>query len=282
MNYDIKIEGEPSIVTDIRHKILETFKDLTFFEEGHKYFLNGKSVPSVSSITHRFQEPFEEKEQAERYAKKNGETAEYWLKQWHYNSFKATSLGTQVHAFGESLGWHLNGHSELVLPEIMPQLHKETNKLAPWHPKEEAIEKFMADLPSSFHLVLNEAKVYSGLNPNEELNPKEQYCGTFDMLYYYDGEGDEDKAGLVILDYKTNKELQKEYSRNVGKMFYPPFEELYDESLSSYILQLSCYQIPLEDIGLKVLGRKIIWLKNDGTYEKISLPNVTDKLRNVL
>ena len=47
-------------------------------------------------------------------------------------------------------------------------------------------------------------------------------------------------------------------------------------------LQLSCYQIPLEDIGLKVIGRRIIWLKDDGTYEKISLQDVTQKLRKTL
>lgn len=282
MNYDIKIENEPQIVTEIRHKILETFKDLQFFEEGHKYLLNGKSLPSVSSIAHKFQAPFDEELQATLYAEKHGGTKDEWLKQWHYKSFKATSCGTAVHAFGESLGWVLNGHNELIVPEVLPHFHAESNQLAPWHPKEEAIVKFMNDLPKSYHLVLNEARVYSGLNPDENKNPKEQYCGTFDMLYWYDGEGDESKSGLVILDYKTNASLYKEYSREKGKMFFPPFEDLYDESLSSYILQLSCYQIPLEDIGLKVLGRKIIWLKPDGEYEKISLPNVTEKLRKVL
>jgi hypothetical protein len=65
-------------------------------------------------------------------------------------------------------------------------------------------------------------------------------------------------------------------------MLLPPFEDLYDESLSLYTLQLSCYQIPLEDIGLKVIGRRIIWLKDDGTYEKISLQDVTQKLRKTL
>ena len=65
-------------------------------------------------------------------------------------------------------------------------------------------------------------------------------------------------------------------------MMFHPFEDLDDESLGSYVLQLSAYQIPLEDIGLKVVGRRIIWLKPDGTYEKISVPDVTQKLRNVL
>ena len=58
-----------------------------------------------------------------------------------------------------------------------------------------------------------------------------------------------------------------------------PFDDYVDESLSHYILQLSAYQIPLEDLGLKILARRIIWLKPDGTYEQISVPNVTERIR---
>jgi hypothetical protein len=68
----------------------------------------------------------------------------------------------------------------------------------------------------------------------------------------------------------------------MGKFLLPPFGELYEESLSYYTLQLSAYQIPLEDIGLKVIGRRIIWLKDDGTYELIPIKCVTDRLRDAL
>lgn len=278
----IVIEGEPKIVTEIRHKILDTFKDLIFIEEGHKYYLNGKDIPSVSSVAHKFQPPFDDESAAERYAINHGETKEYWLSKWKFNNLRATITGTLVHAFGESLGWMRGGHPELITDECKCKYIAERNWLIPTRPKEEAIIKFMDDLPKSYHLVLNEARVYSGLNKDADKNPTNQYCGTFDMLYYYDGDGDPSKAGLVIFDYKTNKDLYKEYNRKVGKMFYPPFENLYDESYSAYVLQLNLYQIPLEDIGLKVLARRIIWLRDDGTYEKISLPNVTEKLRKVV
>ena len=60
------------------------------------------------------------------------------------------------------------------------------------------------------------------------------------------------------------------------------FDNLYEESFSYYILQLSAYQIPLEDIGLRVIARRIVWLKEDGNYELIQVPNVTAKLREIL
>ena len=50
----IKVDGEPKEVTNIRNKILKEFNDLTFVEEGHKYFLNGEQLPSVSEVTHQF------------------------------------------------------------------------------------------------------------------------------------------------------------------------------------------------------------------------------------
>jgi deoxyxylulose-5-phosphate synthase len=50
----IKVDGEPKEVTKIRNKILKEFSDLEFIEDGHKYFLNGKQLPSVSQVTHKF------------------------------------------------------------------------------------------------------------------------------------------------------------------------------------------------------------------------------------
>ena len=103
-------------VIEIRKKILSEFGDLKFIEEGHKYFLNGEQLPSVSEITHRFSHEFNTDEQAERYAMKHGETAEYWKDRWRWNSLLATTKGTLVHEYGESLGWLRNGHPEKITP----------------------------------------------------------------------------------------------------------------------------------------------------------------------
>ena len=278
----IIVEGEPKVVTDIRNKILKEFKDLTFIEEGHKYFLNGVQLPSVSEVTHRFcAYPFDSEAQAARYAETHGETAQYWMDKWKFKNLIATTTGTLIHSYGESLGWLMAGHPELITEENKCKYIKEKNWLIPTRPKEEAVLKFYDELHPNLHFVLAETKVYTGKN-KELTNLKQDYCGTFDILFYYKDPDDDSKSGLCIFDFKTNKELKKDYSREVGKMLLPPFADLYDESLSYYTLQLSCYQIPLEDIGLKVIARRIIWLKDDGTYELIPLEDVTDRLREVL
>ena len=277
------IEGEPDTVAKARKLILESFSDLEFYEDGHKYLLHGKQLNSVSGIGHRFiAKPFDEAVQAIEYAKRHGETADFWIKKWHCNSFRATTLGTKTHEYGESLGYLQAGHPELIRDSVRVQYNETYNYLAPIHPKEEAVELFMKELPSSYHLVLNETKVYSGKNPDSSKNLKEQICGTFDMLYWFDGNGDETKAGFVILDYKTNANLYSEFNRNHQRMLLPPFDNLFEEDYGLYVIQLNLYALMLEDIGLPVIARKIVWLKDDSTYEIIDTPCISDSLRRCL
>ena len=61
-----------------------------------------------------------------------------------------------------------------------------------------------------------------------------------------------------------------------------PFNELLDMPLSVYKLQLSLYENALHKIDLKVVARRILWLKSDGTYEKISLESYQKVIDNEL
>ena len=282
MDKNLIIKGEPKEVTAIRKKILTEFKDLTFIEDGHKYFLNGQQLPSVSEVTHKFcQYPFDEEAQAVAYAEKHGETPQYWLDKWKFTNLRATTSGTLVHEYGESLGWLRNGHPELITESCKTKYVKGKEWLIPTRNKEDAVLKFYDELNPNLHFVLAETKVYTGKN-RELTNLKQDYCGTFDILFYYKDPDNDRNSGLSIFDFKTNKELRKDFSRENGKFLLPPFGDFYEEPLSYYTAQLSCYQIPLEDIGLKVIARRIVWLKDDGTYEIIPLQNVTDRLRSVL
>ena len=277
----IVVPNEPSEVTEIRNKILNEFNDLVFEEGPHKYFIGDIELPSVSQVTHQFTVPFESDEVAERYAEKNGMTKEYWLDQWKFNNLRATTTGTLVHAYGESLGWMRNGHPEKITEENKCKYIKEKNWLIPTRKKEEAILKFYDELNENLHFVLAETKVYTGKN-KEVTNLKQDYAGTFDILFYYKDPNDDSKSGLCIFDFKTNSELYKDFNRNNGIMMYAPFSDMYSEPYGAYTLQLSAYQMPLEDIGLKVIARRIVWLKEDGTYELIPLKDVTKQLREVL
>lgn len=82
-----------------------------------------------------------------------------------------------------------------------------------------------------------------------------------------------------MVTHNTNKDLYKNF---MGKTLLYPFNELLDMPLSTYKLQLSLYQSCLEKIGLKVIARKLLWLKPDGTYDKINLEEYVGVLRDEL
>ena len=268
--YRVKIDGELEIVTEIRNKILDEFGDLEFVEDGHKYFLNGEQLPSVSEIVHGFsQYPFHEEEEAIKYAEKHGETPQYWLDKWKFTNLKATVTGTQVHSFLESVGWARNGFPELINEDQKYKYIQNKNWMIPTRGKEEAGLKFFDELHPNLHFVMPETRVYS--NKSELSSVKTKFCGTFDLLMYYNDPNKPSKSGLVILDWKTNKELTKEFSREYDKRLIYPFNSLYDEPLGFYSVQLNLYALCLYGIGFNVVGLRVIWLKEDGTYELIPI-----------
>lgn len=275
------IAGEPAIVTQVRRRVLSEFQDLEFFEEGHRYLLHGRQLSSVTTVAHRFvSKPFDEQVQATRYAEKHGQTPAHWIRQWRQNSFRATTLGTKTHAYGESLSYLRAGMPERISPLVQAQYMPQYGFLAPIHPKEEAVLKFMDELPPSMHLVLNEAMVYSGKNPEPSRNLREQISGTFDMLYYCDG-SDGQPEGFLILDYKTNASLVSEYCRRFGRRLLPPFCHLTEEDLSIYAIQLSLYGLMLQDIGIPIVARHIVWIC-DGDYQVIPVEDLSEQLRQTL
>ena len=272
------VNNEPKEVTEIRATILDKFKDLIFEEGPHVYYLSNDKSHTFKSVTTRlgdFENEFNVDEIAERYALKHGETKEYWIDEWKFKNLVATTTGSMVHEYGESLGNMLNGNYLGITEANKAKFIKDKNWLIPTRPKEKAILSFFQDLNENLHFVLAEAKMYT-----ECL--KENLAGTADILFYYKDPKDDSKSGLCIFDYKTNAEITKSFSRENGKMLLPPFDDYYDEPKSIYTLQLSTYSIPLQDLGFNIIARRLVWLKDDGTYEIIPLKDESKRLRNIL
>ena len=267
-------------IEEIRRKIIDTYTNkLVFLEEPHKYFLDGVEYMCVSDVTHKYK-PIDGEQMAENCVKKwqkdqdpsykyYGMSKEEILAKWKVKSDNACEFGTSVHAFGESMFYYMTEQPDKILDECKDQF--DDNGPHPLNPQEEAIVKFWDDLPESFVPVLAETKVF---NRNGI-----QYAGTFDILFYYVQEPNSQKNGLVIWDYKSNCDLYKNYR---GQKLLWPFQDMLDQNVSYYTLQLSLYQIPLENLGYKVIGRRLIWVRPDGNYEKIKLESVSDRLRQAL
>lgn len=264
---------------EIRNKILNSFKGLEFVEDGHKYFLNGKEMECVSNVAHRFQEHIDQVKLATETFNRNfdKETSKYYhmtvddiLECWNKISNEACTNGTMTHEFGESAFYYMTGQYDKILPNFTERL-TENGGFKAINPKEEAIVKFFEEIPKCIVPILAETKVFVEYE-------NAGYAGTFDILFYYDAELDgknDEKSGLLILDYKTNVDLYKNFKE---QKLLQPFNDLLDMPLSVYKLQLSLYENALHSINLKVIGRRIIWLKPNKEYEKINL----ESYRNIL
>ena len=150
--------------------------------------------------------------------------------------------------------------------------------MIPYAPKEKAIESYYEDILKNLNVypVMPEAKLY--IKPETPIGKK--YAGTFDILLAYrmpDG-----RIVFSIHDFKTNRDLKNDFNRQKGNSLLSPFNDMIDEPLSMYSIQLSLYQIGLEQLGLEIVDRNLIWLKDDGTYEKIGTPDLTGKLLKTL
>lgn len=274
----LQIHPEPPAVKEIRNKIIDSFNNLEFVEEPHKYYLHKDDgsiieLPSVSGITHKYANVFDDITESEKYSLKHGGTPEYWRNQWKFKNICATTAGSLVHEFGESMAWIYSGHPENITEKCKSVYDKERGWLIPTREKEKAVVNFWDDIPENYHLILPEAKIY---NLTSVHTP---YAGTFDLLMYYENKEQPEKSGCVLLDYKTNEKLYNEYNEQIGRCLKPNFDDMIDCSYSMYVLQLNLYQLALENIGIKILGRRLVWLKPDTTYEIIKIPNIIDRIK---
>lgn len=277
----------PKEVLEMREHILDSFKNLEFVEEGHKYYLHNADgtideMTSVSHICHIFEPEVDWDEKAERVALKEGVDVEVIKRRWEENNLMSTSNGTKTHAFAEAYMWFFMGKPENI-DEGIYKTQYEKGYLIPYGENEKAVVKFYEDLSKvkNFYCVLPETKIYIH-SRNNPYNIKYDISGTFDALFAF-----KDKDGtfkLSIFDWKTNKDLEKDYARKNNITLLEPFNNVnfINEPKSIYTLQLSLYQLGLQQLGYKIADRKLLWLSSDSNYHKIQVPNVTESLINFL
>ena len=220
--------------------IRKEFIKLDFDEEKHVYFVDNKPLKaSVSKLIKQYYIPFNAEEVAERKALQTGFSKESFLNDWKEINLEAITRGHRVHTFGEFYPY-------------------KKGKMIPSCPQEEAVVKFWNEIPEHIILVGTEIRMY---------HKEKGYAGTADILLF-----DTMNQTYIIADYKTNKDLFKNF---MGKKMINGFEHKFDMPFSHYEIQLSHYQILVEQIhGIKVSRRIVIHLQMDGNYKMYDCEDV--------
>lgn len=261
------------IIEKTREMLHEKFGDIKFIEEGHQYFIDGKEYTPVSHIIKRYERPFDEDSKSRAYAEKVGLTQEEVLRGWRLINLKSTISGSRTHEFGESYTNVMAGHPELICEANRKQWVEEYRTLLPTYPKEEAVVKFYNEMnfDPSRRLYPVGAEFKLSTKYMGDVLP---ICGTADVLMYEENMVFPEDSGFVVYDWKTNKELEKEYVvKNDLHMLYP-MDGFLDTALSHYTLQFNMYQKMFESVGLKIIDRRLVWLKDDGSYEVRYMPEI--------
>lgn len=228
---------------NIKKSIIDFYSGLTFDEEAHRYFVKGVPIEkSVSAKLKDFSLPFNRDFLSKRVAYSRGITQEEVLAEWKQAADTAIQIGNQAHLFGE--------------------LYAFNRDLRPQSQFEVAIMKFWNDLPPYIVPVITELQMYH----REQL-----YAGTADIILY-----NMQTEKFIIGDYKTNKDLFKNHK---NQKLTGRFSNFLDNPFNKYQLQLSYYQILLEQTGVQVSNRKLIWLLPDGNYNMYECQDLTQYLR---
>lgn len=271
---------EPKEVTEMRKHILSSFKNLEFIEDGHIYNLHNtdgtiiNNIPSASAIIKRFENEVNWDEISYNYAVRHDMDVDNVRRLWKENNLKATNNGTQIHFYNEQLHNLIMFGDKYQLPEqIKPQY--EDGFLIPLGPKEEAGMKFWEDIMKldNVYPLMAECKMFMPVD--NKYGIKEVFCGTADTLFAFKRQGE---WGIIQTDYKNNNSLTNDYNRNKHTMMKPPFDFLCDEALSHYEIQQGLYSLMIENLGYKVFDRQLIWLKDNGNYEKVKLHYFKDEI----
>lgn len=261
-------------VKEIR-EILESKREefnLTFTEEDHKYMMvdtNGEVVdthPSVSKVTKLFYEPFDAEGIAYNKAKGNIEYMKELLKEWSDSGDYASNMGSRVHYHLEKETIErFGGFKEVRQPIFdcdIEQITKGDSMIS-------AGKRYL-NLCEKRNLVLLDTEAVLG-------HPELGYTGQPDKVWLsVNASGTE--IGLLITDWKTNKEKNFKTNQWTKKM-YPPFHEYPSTALGHYYLQLPFYGKLLVKMlegtkyeNIKLLGCIVVLLKEDSEYEEFRVP----------
>ena len=237
----------------IKAKLKNTYADLAFYEESHTYVHQKKQLTPASNIVESFAEEFDTEKHATRVAFKRGISKEVVKKEWADGAKEAAGFGTITHNFGERYAqakFFDNTDLSIIIPS---------------NGHERAVIRYWNGLPAHIIPVYLELRMYS---------KEYSYAGTCDILLY-----NTITKKFILADYKTNKDLFKNFR---GKRMYTPFGHFLDMPYNHYQIQLSLYQVLLEEQGFEVEDRHIVWLLPDGNYKLYKTKDLRKLLKKYL
>jgi hypothetical protein len=231
-------------------ELFTTFNDVTFYDEPHKYYVDGKELISVTTIIHKYQEEFNEDYWSNYKSEQFSISQKEILRAWNFINKKGTIKGSAIHDYAENLFQNKKYEypKELILKEFGFDPVVKEYDITKKH-----VDNFYNDSHGKLIPVRTEFVVYD----RESL-----IAGMLDMLFW-----NCKTKEFQIWDWKTNKDFTSEMkSRHlIGDLFM-----LEDCDLELYSLQLDLYKKIIEkNTGIKLGKSYIVWFSHNNENYKV-------------
>jgi hypothetical protein len=219
-------------IIDIPSSIYTSFNNVIYYDEPHKYYHDNHELISVTTLLHKYEEPFDEIKWSEIKANEFGLSPYEILRAWRFINDKGTMKGSIIHNYTENL----------FLNKKFPYPKQDIYNHFGFDPiydeyiiTKKHVNNFYKDVKNKLIPIRTETIIYD----NDAL-----VGGMFDILFY-----NVKAQEFQIWDWKTNKAFEMKSSRKLLNKLYM----LDNCDYEIYSLQLAMYKFIIEKItGIKL------------------------------
>ena len=241
----------------------KAFGDFKFFEEDHHYEYKGQRVGiSVTTFYPQYENEFDAEAVAEKIAIRDNKSIQEILDEWEYKKNFACEKGSTIHEYIQSL---FNGNEyKKILFDNSKEYLEAVDKC------QKQADNFYKDYKDRLEHIADEYTIGSECY---------DIASNIDHLFRNKLTG-----GLVLVDYKTNKELTGYNKQAYKKPMKVPLQNINDDKIHHYYIQLSIYRYLVEKYtNLKIEEMFIVYFsENIENYEIIEIPYLKKEVEEIL
>lgn len=228
------------------------FNNITYYDEPHEYYFhNNKEFISVTTLIHKYQQPFDQEYWSNYIADKYNIHQFLVKRAWDFINKKGTTLGSVIHDYAENK----------ILNKIFEYPEKNIKNEFGFDPIETEygiskshVDNFLNTSRNKLIPIKTELVVY---------DVETMIAGMVDLLVYNVKEKE-----YQIWDYKTNKKFSNE--NNTDTNLLGMLSTLGDCDLEIYSLQLEAYKYIIEKNTSIKLGKSyLVWVSHNNDNFKI-------------
>jgi len=217
--------------------------EVDYNDAAHRYSVAGQRYTSASQLVEKFTNKFDAVTVAINYARKHGQTPEYWIEQWAKKNSASLERGNAIHDANETVL-----HARMIDTfnhQQIPVIGETTPESIPWIERPDGVYTERKLWHHGYRIAGRADKIILLTHKPESEHPLAKM--EFEMLY-----GTGIKRYANVEDYKTNEKLNFEsyqFKDGKRKMMLAPLTHIQDCNWFHYCLQLSTYMFMLEYQG---------------------------------